>query len=100
MKSITYGLKLRRLLTVSLALAFLGLAGCRVTQEEAGEAPDVDVEVDPGEVPEYNVEGPDVDVEPETQEVTVPEVEVGTEEKEVTVPDVDVTLPGEEEENQ
>ncbi|MBE9076074.1 hypothetical protein IQ241_01990 [Romeria aff. gracilis LEGE 07310] len=86
------------MLILSLALLTLGSAGCRVTQEEAGEAPDVDVEVDPGEVPEYDVEGPDVDVESETREVTVPEVEVETEEKEVTVPDVDVTLPGEEEE--
>lgn len=37
-------------------------AGCRVTKEEAGEAPEIDVEVDPGKAPEYDVEGPDIEV--------------------------------------
>lgn len=97
MKFLTQSLKLNRVLVLSLALLIAG-AGCRVTQEEAGEAPDVDVEVDPGNLPEYEVEGPEVDVGTETEEVTVPEVEVGTEQEEVTVPDVDITLPGEEEE--
>ena len=90
-------LRLQRLFVLSLSLLILG-AGCRVTQEEAGEAPDVDVEVDPGEAPEYDVEGPDVEVGTEEKEVTVPEVEVNTEEQDVTVPDVDVTLPGADDE--
>jgi hypothetical protein len=33
-----------------------------VEKEQAGEEPDVDVNVDPGNLPEYEVEGPEVDV--------------------------------------
>ncbi|NEQ33773.1 MAG: hypothetical protein F6K04_22710 [Leptolyngbya sp. SIO4C5] len=79
-------------------IAFLALfaASCEVTKEEAGEAPDVDVQVDPGEVPEYEVEGPEVEVGTEQQEVTVPEVEVTQEEETITTPDVDVELPSED----
>jgi hypothetical protein len=88
-------LKLQSLFVLLLSVLVVG-SGCRVTQEEAGEAPDVDVQVDPGELPEYDVEGPEVEVGTEEAEVTVPEVEVTTEEKEVTVPDVDVTLPGQD----
>ena len=69
--------------------------GCSIEREQAGEMPDVDVDVEPGQLPEYDVEGPEVEVGTEQKEVTVPEVEVTTEEKEVTVPDVDVELPGE-----
>ena len=58
--------------------------------------PDVDVNVEPGSLPEYDVEGPDVEVGTEQQEVTVPEVNITTEEETVTVPDVDVDLPTEE----
>lgn len=68
--------------------------GCQVTQEEAGEAPEVDV--DPGELPEYDVEGPDVDIEAEEEEVPVPDVDI--EQEEVTVPEVEVTPPGADEE--
>ena len=59
-------------------------AGGLLTAYEEGRAPDVDVAVDPGKVPEVDVRGPDVDV--------------GTEKKEVTVPDVDVDIPSENEE--
>lgn len=57
--------------------AALGVTGCDVEQTEEGEMPDV--EVQGGNMPEYDVEGPDVDV--------------GTQEKTVTVPDVDVDIP-------
>lgn len=60
----------------------LALFGCEVEQTEEGEMPDVDVEG--GNVPEYDVEAPDVDV--------------GTEERTITVPDVDVDSAEEEEE--
>ncbi|NJK39344.1 MAG: hypothetical protein HC920_17450 [Oscillatoriales cyanobacterium SM2_3_0] len=38
------------------------LAACRVEQEEAGSLPDVDVSVEPGSLPEYDIQGPDVNV--------------------------------------
>ncbi|MEQ8962218.1 MAG: hypothetical protein RLP02_30545, partial [Coleofasciculus sp. C2-GNP5-27] len=51
------------------------------------------VNVDPGKMPEYEVEGPEVDVGTEQKEITVPEVEVTQEEKTITAPDVDVQPP-------
>lgn len=69
---------MRKLIAASLIAPFaLGLAACDVDQTEEGEMPDVDVQG--GNMPEYDVETADVDV--------------GTEEKTVEVPDVDVTMP-------
>ena len=57
----------------------LGLTACDVDQTEEGSLP----EVEGGNLPEYDVEGPDVDVG--TEEVEVPDT--------VTVPTVDVDGP-------
>lgn len=65
-----------------LLMATLSLAACDVEQTEEGSLPEVDVEG--GNMPEYDVDTADVDV--------------GTEEKTVTVPDVDVTMPDDQEE--
>ncbi|NJL84823.1 MAG: hypothetical protein HC886_00710 [Leptolyngbyaceae cyanobacterium SM1_1_3] len=73
-------------------------AGCEVRQEEAGEAPDIDVQVDPGKLPEYEVEGPEVEVGTEEQEVIVPNVEVTQEKETITTPTLDVELPSEDKE--
>ena len=79
------------------ALVLMTLAtGCRVEQEQAGELPDVDVDVEPGQLPEYEVEGPDVEIGTEEKTITVPDVDVDTEQKEITVPDVDVELPSDD----
>lgn len=61
----------------ALLVATLGMAGCEVEKTEEGSLPDVEVEG--GNMPEYDVDGPDVDV--------------GTKEKTITVPDVDVDMP-------
>ncbi len=61
-------------------LTSLGMAGCDVEQTEEGSLPNVEVEG--GNMPEYDVDAPDVDV--------------GTKEKTITVPDVDVDLPDDE----
>ena len=83
----------RPLLLLPLALLLVVSTGCRVEKEQAGEEPDVDVNVDPGNLPEYEVEGPEVDVGTEEKEITVPDVEVTQEEKTITAPDVDVQPP-------
>lgn len=70
------------------ALAGLALAACDVDQTKEGEMPDVDVQG--GQLPEYDVDTPDVDVKTEEKTVPVPDVDVKTEEKTITVPDVDV----------
>lgn len=72
----------RLLLPLLLASSALALSGCDVEQTEEGEAPDVDVEAEGGNLPEYDVDAPDVDV--------------GTEERTITVPDVEVNPPEEE----
>lgn len=61
----------------------LAVAACDVDQTKEGEMPEVDVNVSGGELPEYNVEGPTVDV--------------GTENKTIEVPTVDVDIPDEAE---
>ena len=62
---------------------------------EEGELPRVEVEG--GELPEADVEAPDIEVTEEEGQVPVPEVTM--EEEEVTVPSIDVE-PGEVEEGQ
>ena len=74
----------RCLMLVLGAVLTIGSVGCDVDVKEEGRAPDVDVAVDPGKLPEVDARGPDVDV--------------GTEKKEITVPDVDVDVPSENEE--
>jgi len=61
------------------------------TQE--GKLPEVDVDVDPGKLPEVDVRGPKIRVEQET--VTVPDVDVQVKEKEIQIPTLDVELPDE-----
>ncbi|MEQ9371544.1 MAG: hypothetical protein RIG63_21325 [Coleofasciculus chthonoplastes F3-SA18-01] len=86
----------RPLLLLPLALLLVVSTGCRVEKEQAGEKPDVDVNVDPGKLPEYKVEGPEVDVGTQEKTITVPDVEVTQEEKTITAPDVDIKPPTDE----
>ena len=66
---------MRKIMTFALVgTAALGLAACDVEQTEEGDMPEVSVEG--GNMPEYDVD--------------VPEVTVGTEETTVEVPTVDV----------
>ena len=60
--------------------------------------PDVDVDVEGGKLPHYDIHGPDVHVGEKEVEVEVPDVDVDvkTEKKSFTVPDVDVDIPEEE----
>lgn len=69
---------MKRIIASTLAATFaLGLAACDVDQTQEGEMPEVNVEG--GQLPEYDVETADVDV--------------GTKETTVEVPDVDITMP-------
>ena len=74
---------MKNTLGIILASSCLALAGCDVDQTKEGEMPDVDVNASGGQLPEYNVTGP--------------EVNVGTENKTVQVPTVDVDVPEENE---
>jgi len=87
-----------RIFTTMTAMTLLtfALAGCDVDKTEEGSLPNVDVSGDPGSLPEYDVDGPNVDVGTEEKSVTTPDVDVTMEEDTVTVPDVDVSLPKDE----
>lgn len=64
------------LIATILPAAALGLAACDVEQTEEGDMPEVDMQVDGGELPEFDVDTADV--------------EIGTEEATIEVPTVDV----------
>jgi len=83
---------------IPFALAFflIPLAACRVEQERAAELPDVDVNVEPGQLPQYDIQGPDVNVGVRERTVTVPKVIVVQEEETVQVPYLDIDVPGTE----
>jgi uncharacterized lipoprotein len=73
------------MIKVLVGASCLAMAACDVDQTQEGNLPDVDVNATGGQLPEFNVEGPDVNV--------------GTENKTVQVPTVDVDVPDEAEGN-
>ena len=83
---------MKKFLSILAAPALvMGLWGCDVEQTEEGQMPDVQVEG--GNLPEYDVDGPDVDVSSRPAEVTVPDIDISTERQTIQVPDVNVTMP-------
>lgn len=85
---------LKSALTASAALALvLPLGACRIEQTQEGELPEVDIQAEAGQLPKFDVDGPDVDVSMKETEVAVPDVDVEMVDKKVKVPDIDVTLP-------
>ena len=81
------------------ALAIGGLTGCEIDQTREGDLPsvDVDVDADPGQLPRFDIDGPDVNVGMTTKMVKVPKVVVVMEEEEIEVPYIDVDLPDHDE---
>jgi hypothetical protein len=60
----------------SVALAMFLTVGCTVEKEQEGEMPEVDVQVEGGQLPEYDVDAADVEVTTEERTITVPEVNI------------------------
>jgi len=58
------------------ASCLAGLAACDVDKTKNGAMPDVDVNVSGGQLPEYNVTTPDVNVGTENKTIQVPTVDV------------------------
>ncbi len=85
----------------TLGIAFAGLAAIAVVavgfymidvdQTQEARLPDVDVKVEGGQAPAFNVETGEVKITEEKATVPVPEVKV--EQKEITVPGLEVTPP-------
>lgn len=63
---------------LALGAIGLGFAGCDVDQTKEGKLPDVDVNVsgNSGQLPEYDVQGPEVNVGTENRTVQVPTLDV------------------------
>ncbi len=61
-------------IAAALAATTLALSACDVEQTEEGDMPEL--EVQGGNMPEYDVDTADVDVETETRTVEVPTLEV------------------------
>lgn len=79
-------MKSKKILSLLIAPLFaVGMTACDVDQTEEGEAPDVEVEE--GQLPAYDVEGPEVDVTEDT--VTVPDVDVNTPQDDETIDEND-----------
>ena len=59
-----------------LGVGCVGLAACDVDQTKEAELPDVEVNASGGQLPEFEVTGPDVNVTTENVVVQVPKVDV------------------------
>ena len=76
---------MKTIIKVLVGASCFAIAACDVDQTKEGNLPDVDVNATGGELPEFNVEGPTVNV--------------GTENTVVQTPTVDVDVPDEAEGN-
>lgn len=93
-------LNMKNLLTiVCVSLLF---TSCDIKQKKETKLPDLDVEVDveEGQLPTFDVDWADVNIGTETETISVPKVVIVMEEEEVEVPYIDVDMPnaGEKEE--
>ncbi len=77
---------------LAVAVLALPLAACQVTRTKAGELPKV--EVQGGQLPEYEVKPAQVRVTSTPVEIEVPKVEVHAEKKTIEVPRVRLEMPG------
>lgn len=75
------------------------LFSCDVKKTQKAELPEVDVDIDtePGQLPEYDVDWADVNVGTRTETIKVPKVVIVMEEEEVEVPYIDVDMPDDKE---
>ncbi|HET9355066.1 MAG TPA: hypothetical protein VFO42_02755 [Sphingomicrobium sp.] len=62
--------------TMFVAAGCLGLAACDVDQTQEGEMPEVEVNATGGQMPEFDVDGPTVNVGTENKTIEVPTVDV------------------------
>lgn len=67
-------MKSRVLSFLMVPFAVVALGACTAEQTEEGDMPDVEVEG--GNLPEYDVDAADVEVGTDTQMVTVPDVDI------------------------
>ena len=76
-----------------VGVAFAALTLIDVDVDDVGELPTVKVEAEAGEIPEVDVDVADVDVRMEKTEVKVPDVDVEMKETTISLPKVDIDQP-------
>ncbi len=81
---------------VAVAAIAAGIYMIDVDQTEEARLPDVELNVEGGNLPKYDAEVGSVEVTEEEATVEVPDVDVTMEETTVTVPGISVTPPEEE----
>jgi hypothetical protein len=87
---------MKNILIPLLALAMF-TTSCDVNKKESAELPEVDIDVEEGNLPEYDVKWADIDVTTTTETVEVPKVVIVMEEEQVEVPVINVDMPNEDE---
>ena len=66
---------------IALGTLAVTAAGCQVSKTKEGKLPDVQVKTTEGQLPAYNVQGPDVQVGSKNETVKVPTLKVTTPDK-------------------
>lgn len=86
---------MKKQLILMMTVLTFAMTSCDIDQTQEAKLPDVDmaVDVEAGQMPEFDVDWADVNVGTRTETVKVPKVVVVMEETEVEVPYVDVDMP-------
>lgn len=82
------------ILPMVLLVSFI-LTSCKVDQTKETQLPDVDVAVDEGQLPAFDVDWANINVGTKTETIKIPKVVVVMEEEEVEIPYIDVDMPNE-----
>ena len=64
------------IITLGLAAASLTISGCEVKKTQDAKLPAVDVKASGGQLPKFEVKGPDVNVGTKSETIQVPTVHV------------------------
>ncbi len=83
----------RKTVMLLATFSFLTFA-CSVDKEESGEMPEVEMDVEDGNIPEYDVDWANVEVSTREKKVKVPKVIMVMEETEVDIPYINISSPG------
>ena len=87
---------MKKIIIPILALSLITMS-CDIDKKGKVELPEVEVDVEEGNLPEFDVDWADVDVSTTTKMVEVPKVVVVMEEEEIEVPTIDVDMPNDDE---
>lgn len=82
------------MITMLLLITFV-VTSCKIDQTKKTELPDVDIAVEEGQLPAFDVDWADVNVGTKTETIKIPKVVVVMEEEEVEIPYIDVDMPDE-----